>query len=197
MNEFFNSTFQRNIKVILPGEYTISKTTPLSTVLGTCVGVALFDPGTKMIGLNHFLLSQDGKSNQQYTHSSGRYGLFAMEVLINEMMKAGANTKKLRAKIFGGGQIMSQGQYENQIPINNIEFARKFLKTESIPILAESVGGPFSRKIFVFPEDFSVKMKKIEAEKSVEAIRQERVAAMKASRDRRKKDNSTDDVILF
>jgi chemotaxis protein CheD len=107
----------------------------LGTVLGSCVAVCLYDPIRHLGGMNHILLP--GKS---LTGRCTRYGIHAMEILINDIMQLGGDRRKLVAKAFGGANVI---QELKQTPIgdNNVKFVREFLSTEKIPLVAQRLGG--------------------------------------------------------
>lgn len=113
----------------------------LGTVLGSCVAVCLYDPVRRLGGMNHILLP-----GRCLNCVSSRYGVHAMELLINDLMQLGGDRKRLVAKAFGGANVISELK---QTPIgdNNVRFVRKFLATERIPLVAERLGG--SRAIIV------------------------------------------------
>lgn len=113
----------------------------LTTVLGSCIAACLYDPVARLGGVNHYLLA-DGTSDDP--SSMQRYGLHAMEVLINEMMSFGAIRSRLKARIYGGASMRSGFR---DIGGANIAFARKFLQTESIDLVGESVGGTSARRV--------------------------------------------------
>ena len=112
MNRYFDLHFNRNIVTIYPGEFW-SSTGPemISTVLGSCVSIALFDPIAGVGGMNHFMLAKDtnqeidgGFPNRQ-DKLLGRFGEYAVEMLISDMEKKGAQLSRCTAKVFGGGNI--------------------------------------------------------------------------------------------
>lgn len=117
----------------------------LTTLLGSCVAVCLHDPVAKVGGLNHFLLPGDSSQSGQ----SLKYGVNAMELLINGLIKVGASRDRLQAKAFGGGRVVSG---LGAIGAKNIQFAREFLEMEGIPCLAESLGGDKARRIRFWPD---------------------------------------------
>lgn len=132
---------------VVQGEFKISAEPQvvLSTVLGSCVAVCLYDPGVRVGGMNHFLLpSREGSNSNDI-----RYGAHAMELLINGLLKSGASRSRLEAKIFGGASMASRLQ---DIGTSNALFARGFLADESIPILSESLGGTLARRVRFWPE---------------------------------------------
>jgi chemotaxis protein CheD len=169
--------FKEPVIVIQPGEYYASeKGEIISTVLGSCVAVALFDETAKIGGMNHFMLPEE-KSNYQefYKTRSGRYGMYAMELLINALLKLGANKFKLKAKAFGGANVLSQmpppgKPKQKSLMVNeagfsvaekNVHFALNYLKIEEIPLLNSDVGGGVGRKLFFFTDTNKVLVKKL------------------------------------
>lgn len=155
-------------RVILdPGEYhATTDATVISTLLGSCVSACLYDPIGKVIGMNHFLLSNRRYSRDLplYVSEAGRYGIHAMELLINEMLKKGAQKRFLKAKVFGGANIMvsreSLGNFACVSEVN-CRFIREFLKNENIDIVAEDLGKDHGRVIHFSNGDFAVYVRKI------------------------------------
>lgn len=124
----------------------------ITTLLGSCVGVAIVDPIQKIGGLNHFLLPEPLFGEK----SGNRFGVFAIPELVSQLLKAGASRKYLQAKIYGGSS-----QFCNDIPKldvgqNNILIARKILRAMSIPIIEENVGGTVGRRICLDVSNFQV-----------------------------------------
>lgn len=130
-----------------PGEYFSTKEPAvISTLLGSCVAACLYDPRNYVIGLNHFLLSHIRYSRTLPIHASeaGRYGVHAMELLINDMVSKGAQRGNLHAKVFGGASILIDREKVGNfacIGEVNCRFIREFLKNEGIPVVAEDLGG--------------------------------------------------------
>ncbi len=131
---------------ILQGESRVSDAPDerMTTILGSCVAVCLFDPVRKIGGMNHFLLP----SGQTDGGISNRYGIHAMEQLINELIKAGGEKSRLQAKAFGGAR-MTAGL--SDIGAANAAFAQEFLAKESIPCTSQDFGGTRARRLFFFP----------------------------------------------
>lgn len=173
----FNGKFQKEVVIIHPGEYyATGEDKIISTVLGSCVGVAFHDRRLKRSGLNHFMLAQDSREQQAgdvLLTESGKYGMYAMELVINEMIKQGSRRGDLVAKVFGGGQVLRGARAKpidcNQpgaqsfgnVSCKNIDFAMTYLETEGIPIETADVGGTAGRKILVFATTFKVLLKRI------------------------------------
>lgn len=164
MNNFFDSTLNRNIVTIYPGEFYVSKGPEfISTILGSCVAICLYDSQNLIGGMNHFMLAKDNSNPASEAKGpAGRFGVYAVELLLNEMILKGADRKNLSAKIFGGGNVLNIGDTSlKQVGNENIEFARKILEKEKIPVVAEDVGGINSRKIILDPATFKVLLKRI------------------------------------
>lgn len=143
---FFDHHFQHNAVKVLPGEYFVSdENLVIMTVLGSCIAACLWDSRSRIGGMNHFMLP-DGDTNDV----SGRYGSYAMELLINEMLKLGARRESLQAKVFGGGQVMHNFTTMN-VGERNTTFVMNYLQTERIPIVSEDVLDIYPRKVVFFP----------------------------------------------
>jgi len=153
--------------IIDPGEYYASREqVVISTLLGSCVAACLFDPVNHVFGMNHFLLAYHYHAHSQPIIQSdeGRYGIYSMELLINAMMKLGANRENLKAKCFGGGNVLKlREDRENQSTVGdvNVEFIKAFLANENIPILGQCLGGNHGRNVHFVGTDYSVYVKKI------------------------------------
>jgi chemotaxis protein CheD len=132
---------------VAQGEYqtTDQPHVVLSTVLGSCVAACIWDPEAKLGGMNHFLLANASETDSA---KSLRYGVHAMEMLINDLLKKGARRSALRAKLFGGANMASN---LGDIGASNARFAKQFLATEDIPCLAESLGGTNARRVLFRP----------------------------------------------
>ena len=131
----------------------------LRTILGSCVGIYLYDPEKKIIGLSHIMLAE--KNSQE--GNPGKYADTAIPLLIEEMVNAGAAEKSLVAKIVGGSTMfkMAANSMMGEIGKNNARKVKEVLAAKSIPILAEELGGDFGRTIDFFPGDGSVKIKSL------------------------------------
>jgi chemotaxis protein CheD len=122
-------------------ETTADSNVVLTTVLGSCIAACLFDPVARVGGMNHFLLAEPSSSQ---VNADTHYGIYLMELLINTMLNQGASKSRMKAHIYGGGNI-----HRNMQPIGqrNSELAERFLNTESIMITHRDVGGTNARRV--------------------------------------------------
>lgn len=155
---------------IMPGEFYVSESGDemLVTVLGSCIAACIYDETSDLGGMNHFMLPHSSDGEWAGNSLATRYGNYAMEHLINELIKKGVDKKNLRAKIFGGGNINTH--MRSDVSDGNIKFVRDYLSTENIPILHEDLGGNQSRKVYFTPGngDTSVKYISIPSETIVQ-----------------------------
>lgn len=163
MNRYYDSQFGKNIVTIYPGEYFTSFGEEyISTVLGSCVSVALYDKKIQVGGLNHFMLAYDGKGDRDKDEAAGRFGEYAMELLINDLLKKGASRDRFTAKVFGGSNVLGSGTSSKlQVGENNIKFVFEYLKSEKIPVVSSNTGGDKPRKIFYDPKSSKIWLKHI------------------------------------
>jgi chemotaxis protein CheD len=158
-NVYYDRTFDCDAAKILPGEYYYTNRQMLIvTVLGSCVAACIRDRVTGLGGMNHFMLPDGGDSGP--VSASMRYGTFAMEVLINDLLKAGARRESLEAKVFGGGAVL-RGFTAMNVGERNAAFVTQFLKTEKIPLVAEDLNDIYPRKVYFFPHTGKVLVKKL------------------------------------
>ncbi len=142
------------------GEYHASnEPSVIHTILGSCVAVCLFDPASRIGGMNHILLP--GKADVKHFNESARYGINAMELLINRMMGIGGNRRRFIAKVFGGAHVLPAISKENGTGEKNASFALEFLKNEKIKVLNKDVGGTDSRKIYFHTDTGDAFLKRI------------------------------------
>lgn len=161
-NEYFDRQFGLSAVKVLPGEYYVTNgSTLIVTVLGSCVSVCLRDKDLGIGGLNHFLLPQDNTVYEnRLIAPSGRYGVYAMELLINHLLKLGARKNRLEAKVFGGGRVLKHMTLMN-VGDRNVRFVLEHLASESIPVVAQDVLDTYPRKVYFFPKTGKVMLKKI------------------------------------
>ena len=141
---------ERYARNVQPGAWVVDSEKPLSTLLGSCVAVCLFDPLMKIGGINHFMLPEMGRSKNSDVDSllSGSY---AMEALLNALLIKGAKKIRLQAKACGGGTIIDTDGGSLSIGMRNANFAKEWLVREEIPLRSSDFLGPWSRKIVFLP----------------------------------------------
>jgi chemotaxis protein CheD len=151
---YFERDFDRHAVKVLPGEFFVAgEDVVLSTVLGSCVSACIWDPKLKIGGMNHFLLPGEaagGGAGTDPLSESGRYGVFAMEQLINELLKRGARRNALEAKVFGGGHVM-RNFTTITVGTRNAEFVLRFLGTEGIRVVSQDLKDIHPRRVAFFP----------------------------------------------
>lgn len=161
-NRYFDRNFNIDAVKILPGEYfATSEKTMIVTVLGSCVSACIRDPITRISGMNHFLLPANA-DEANFASESARYGVYAMEILINHMLKLGAQRNRLEAKIFGGGNVL-KGFSTMSVGEKNATFVQEYLEAEKIRITATDLLGEYPRKLYQFPDTGEVKVRKLKS----------------------------------
>ncbi|ETZ17291.1 Chemotaxis protein CHED [Borrelia duttonii CR2A] len=131
MLNHFNFKLKRDVTIIIPGEAFVSNDRVISTILGSCVSVVLYDEFRKLIGLNHYVLVKSDLVVDDL--KKGRYGVYAIPMLIDAMIENGASKSNLKAKLFGGSNFMAKGTIK--VGVENSSFALSELKKCGIPIL--------------------------------------------------------------
>lgn len=160
-NLYFDRLHNSEAAKILPGEYyATARDMLLVTVLGSCVCACIRDRVSGIGGMNHFMLPDSGQDQNNPLGESARYGTYAMEVLINQLLKMGAKRSNFEAKVFGGGAVL-RGFTVANIGERNAEFVLKFLKTEKIPVVAQDLLDIYPRKVYFFPHTGLVRVKKL------------------------------------
>lgn len=159
-NLYFDRTFDKEAAKILPGEYYCTdKDMLIVTVLGSCVSACIRDTTLGIGGMNHFMLP-DGGGDDSVVSESMRYGSYAMEVLINQLLKSGARRQNLEAKIFGGGNVLRAFTTTN-VGEKNANFVKSYLKAEGIKVTGEDLNDIYPRKVYFFPKTGKVLVKKL------------------------------------
>ncbi|MBB1077917.1 chemoreceptor glutamine deamidase CheD [Rhodoferax sp. 4810] len=148
--------FQYDAVKVLPGEYFVSnQDLMVMTVLGSCIAACIWDGRVRAGGMNHFMLPEgDG------AEGGGRYGSYAMELLINHLLKLGARRESMQAKIFGGAQVMA-GFSSMNVGERNTKFVLDYLATERIPVVSQDVLDIHPRKVCFFPASGKALVKRL------------------------------------
>lgn len=169
--------FPHEIASILPGEFFVSASPMIVyTVLGSCISACIRDPVVGVGGMNHFMLPKPKEGGNDSWGESTRYGSYAMESLINEILKQGGMKRRLEVKLFGAGKI-----YEGNIDVGarNAEWVLGFLKTEGLKPIKTDLGDVCPRKVYYFTESGRVLMKRIERLKNKTIAEREQEYATK------------------
>jgi chemotaxis protein CheD len=180
-------------KMIMPGEYYVSwAPAEITTLLGSCVAACLWDSHRKIGGMNHFMLPDS--PNDAHTLAdktkSMRYGLYAMEVLVNDLLIMGAKREHLQAKVFGGANITGALNTQH-VGRRNAEFVIEFLYKDKIKVVASDLGGPHSRRVRFNTQSSAVRVERVASANSA-AIQQETLYSEKIN-----KDPVNGDIVFF
>lgn len=158
---YFDREHNSEAAKILPGEfYATGREMVLVTVLGSCVCACIRDKLSGIGGMNHFMLPDSGQDRSNPLGESARYGIYAMEILINQLLKMGAKRSNFEAKVFGGGSVL-RGFTVANVGERNAEFVLQFLKTEKIAVAAQDLLDIYPRKVYYFPNTGLVRVKKL------------------------------------
>ncbi len=151
IGRYFDKTRSAWVAKVLPGDFYVSNNPSevIATVLGSCVSACIRDPIAGVGGMNHFMLAESqGDPSKAWANAATRFGLHAMEQLINTIIKLGGEKSRFEIKIFGGGRIINAMR---DIGGNNVAFVRSFLQAEHLRIKAEDVLGRQGRKLYYYP----------------------------------------------
>ncbi|MDH5183016.1 MAG: chemoreceptor glutamine deamidase CheD [Gammaproteobacteria bacterium] len=160
INRYWDKYVNMPTAKILPGEYYVTyHEEAIVTVLGSCVSACVRDRKFNIGGMNHFMLPQQNKYvDNDVLADSNRYGNFAMENMINEILKNGGRRQNLEVKIFGGGKILAS---MTDIGHRNIQFVHEYIQEEALDLVAEDTGDIYPRKVMYFPYTGKVKVKRL------------------------------------
>lgn len=191
-NIYHDRDFNTDAAKILPGEYYVTRRDMvLVTVLGSCVAACIRDRVSGIGGMNHFMLPDGGSGDTDPTSTPARYGAYAMEMMINQLLKMGARRSNLEAKVFGGGSVL-RSLVTNNIGTRNADFALDYLHTEGIAIVGQDLFDNYPRKVYFFPNSGRVLVKKLRTMHNETIIEREQ-----AYRNRLKAADIQGDVELF
>jgi len=170
---FYDAHFKNNAVKVLPGEFFVHDQDILvMTTLGSCIAACLWDRERRIGGLNHFMLPDGGDTD------SGRYGSYAMELLINELIKRGASRATMEAKVFGGGAVIG-GMNSLNVGERNTNFVLDYLKTERIAVVSKDVLDIYPRKVCYLPASGKAMIKRLATTNAAALAAQELAAAQK------------------
>ena len=150
---------KKEINIHIGGLYASRMPTIVSTLLGSCVAACLYDPVARIGGMNHILLP--GKADLRSFDSVARYGINAMELLINRIMRLGGNRRHMVAKVFGGANVLPTISEETSAGWRNAEFALEFLEMEEIEVINRDLGGHQARRVLFHTDTGDVYLKRL------------------------------------
>lgn len=170
-SSYYDPKFQSQALKVLPGEYIVTdRDVMLVTVLGSCVSACMRDPVARVGGMNHFMLPES--ENTSAANESARYGGYAMEVLINELLKRGARRERLETKLFGGGAVLAGFTHSN-VGQRNGDFALRYLRAEHLPLAAQDLYDTCPRRVHYFPLTGRVMVKRLPSANDSEVLASE------------------------
>ncbi len=159
INRYWDKHTEMPTAKILPGEfYVTGHDEAITTILGSCISACVRDPKAGIGGMNHFMLPISNSASPVEAADAARYGNFAMEQMINDILRNGGKRENLEIKIFGGGRVMKG---VTDVGKKNISFVREYIELEKLRLIAEDVGGKYPRKVMYNPKTGKVKMKKL------------------------------------
>lgn len=148
----YHAQLKRPMVIIQPGEYYVTKQDEvIATVLGSCISVCVKDELHNIGGMNHFMLPGDFRVEDVFNSNSARYGMYAMEMILGDILKLGGDRQQLTAKVFGGGHVLNVATSKNSVPAANIQFVKAYLSMEGIQVIKSDVGGYHGRKVLYLP----------------------------------------------
>ncbi len=169
---FYDAHFRNEAVKVLPGEFFVyDEDILVMTTLGSCIAACIWDRDKRIGGMNHFLLPDAGGGSD-----SGRYGSYAMELLIGELIKRGATRGGMEAKIFGGGAVIS-GMNTINVGERNTAFVLDYLRTERISVVSKDVLDIYPRKVCFLPASGKAMVKRLASANTEALAAQERAAA--------------------
>lgn len=172
------------------GDYLVSDEPILmTTVLGSCVSACVFDPVAKIGGMNHFLLPDAG--NSDLGSGSFRYGVHAMEILVNTLVKKGASHQRLQVKVCGAADVVSG--ITNKVGACNEIFIRRYIRTENLTLAAQDLGGLSPRRVVFNPQDGRLRIKKLHKPLTPDTV----TAEQRRAQSLRQASESSADIELF
>ncbi len=168
---YYDAKVGSKVYPVLPGYHKVMHTpdVAITTLLGSCVAACVRDRRSGVGGLNHFLLPRDRSEGGGF---SARYGVNAMEVLVNDILRTGARKEDLEAKVFGAANVLANAELNN-VGAQNSEIVIKYLRDEGIRLLAADLGGDRARRVFFFPSTGSVKVLNMSNSDTARASQQE------------------------
>jgi len=173
----YDPRYRAHMVRVLPGEYYTTRTDGemVVTVLGSCVAACIRDPRTGYGGMNHFMLPESSSGDWNGSNASMRYGNYAMEALINDVLKSGCSRQDLEIKLFGGANVAGQ----SNVGTKNAAFALRYLENEGLRVVAQDLGGMHGRRIHYVPSTGKVQRVLLKRAADVAVVEEERQYGLK------------------
>jgi len=171
---YWDSKFKHFAVKVAPGAHYVTKSHEemIVTTLGSCIAACVRDTELGVGGINHFMLPESDSGDWGGVSASMRYGNYAMEVLINDVLRMGGARNRLEIKLFGGANVINASTL---IGTKNIEFVETYLRIEHMAVAAKHLGGSQARKIIFFPGSGKVKMKLLDKTDNDVVVAEEQV----------------------
>ncbi len=177
INRYWDKTHNSFAAKILPGEYYVTNQDEIiTTVLGSCVSACVRDKVFGIGGMNHFMLPKTSANMSHHIQQGGswseatRYGSYAMEMMLNDILKHGGRRENLEIKIFGGGRIISN---MTDVGRRNVEFIQEYIRNENLNLVSQDTGDIYPRKVVFHPLSGKVKVKRLKSMHNDTLIRRE------------------------
>jgi chemotaxis protein CheD len=172
MTPFWDSRIGAYIVQVLPGElHVTNEDVVITTVLGSCVSACVRDPRHHVGGINHFMLPDTLRGD---AGDSARYGVYALERLVNQVLGKRGKRADLEVKVFGGGRVIDAG---GDVGKSNIELVRRFFAAEQIAILSEDLGKRYARRVRYWPRTGRAQVQRIPMARATEVVANEQRVA--------------------
>lgn len=167
---YFDRCFNREAVKVPPGGYYVTnQDIVLVTVLGSCVSACIRDCQSGLGGMNHFMLPNNPAADSSSIGISPRYGVHAMEILIDQLLLMGALRGNLEAKVFGGGEVL-QGFNVCNVSQRNANFVLKYLAENGVKLIAQDLADIYPRKIYYFPNSGKVSLRKLSLDSAHQVV---------------------------
>ncbi|WP_051609723.1 chemoreceptor glutamine deamidase CheD [Terasakiella pusilla] len=172
MTRYWDPSFDHFAVKVSPGMHYVTdkKDEMIVTTLGSCVAACIRDTALGIGGMNHFMLPQSDSGNWGGVSAAMRYGNYAMEVLINDILRKGGARNRLEIKVFGGANVIGTSSF---IGTKNVEFVETYLRVEHMAVSAQHLGGDQARRIIFFPSNGKVKMKLLDKHDNASIVAEE------------------------
>lgn len=166
-----------DVTLHIGGVFATDREAVIRTVLGSCIAACLYDPISRVGGMNHFMLpsSEEGVPLSEAT----RYGMQAMEVLIGSIQRLGGRRERLLAKLFGGGHVLHTAPSVHSVPARNMAFIQAYVRDENIEVVSQDLGGLLARRVHFYPHTGKALIKRLGEGSAVRALEAEEQRAQR------------------